>query len=324
MLGLEVDTAGKPWLDEGFLPFNLMPAGEVASQTVPEPALLPVPAEDETADAAKGVVPFHLRGSKRRLAFIRSLEALWEGTARAYRLRYQSWLYGLRTETLAALDAVSGTAASAAAAAGGIRSVSVRALEDPETVMFDLDAAAGDLVQTSMPSWKQGLKIGGKSVIDELSIDGTFDMDAAEAQAFLKVKTFKIKVEHQIVGVVHERVRRAIAAGIAEREDIQAIKDRVREAFNVERARSLAIARTEVGQSFAGGRFIEMQGEGVKRHQWLTAGDDAVRESHEDMDGEIQVIGEEFSNGLLYPLQANSNDAGEVVNCRCAAVAVLE
>jgi HK97 family phage portal protein len=314
-LGLQIDTEGKPWLDVGYLPFNLMPASEVMNP--PEPAALPaasaVPVEGKA-------LPAHVRGA-RRAPFIRSLESLWEGAARGYRLRYQSWLYGLRTGVLAAMDAAAGQMA----AAGGARAfVVVREVNAPDEVLFDLDEAAGELVRVSRPSWEQGLRIGGKSVIDELGIGDPFDMASPAAQAFLSDKAMKIKADGRIVSVVHERVRDAIQAGIDAREGLQDLKDRVKQAFNVERARALTIARTELGQSFAGGRYVEMQAEGVTKHQWLTAGDDEVRETHADQEGEIQVIGEPFSNGLLYPLQADSNDPGEVCNCRCAAVSVLE
>lgn len=55
---------------------------------------------------------------------------------------------------------------------------------------------------------------------------------------------------------------------------------------------------------------------GVKK-QWITVGDDRVRRSHEDIDGEIVGIDEKFGNGLMFP----NDPAGppqETDNCRCS------
>lgn len=54
---------------------------------------------------------------------------------------------------------------------------------------------------------------------------------------------------------------------------------------------------------------------GVRRHRWVTAGDDAVRESHAAVDGEVVEVGEPFSNGWTYPGQ---------IGCRCHLEPVLD
>lgn len=54
---------------------------------------------------------------------------------------------------------------------------------------------------------------------------------------------------------------------------------------------------------------------GVRRHRWVTAGDDAVREEHAAVDGEVVEVGERFSNGRIRP-------GG--LGCRCHLEPVLE
>ena len=88
-------------------------------------------------------------------------------------------------------------------------------------------------------------------------------------------------------------------------------------------ARAQRIARTEAGAVANKARTAEMNAAGVRRHEWSSANDEHVRASHATTDGQIQAIGAPFSNGLRWP-----NDplapAGEVVNCRCVTIPVLE
>ena len=51
--------------------------------------------------------------------------------------------------------------------------------------------------------------------------------------------------------------------------------------------------------------------------QWDSTLDDATRESHVAVDGEIRELDEKFSNGLMYPGDPHG-EAAEVINCRCA------
>lgn len=54
---------------------------------------------------------------------------------------------------------------------------------------------------------------------------------------------------------------------------------------------------------------------GVRRHRWVTAGDDLVRDAHAAVDGEVVEVGEPFSNGWRRP-------GG--IGCRCRLEPVLE
>jgi hypothetical protein len=55
----------------------------------------------------------------------------------------------------------------------------------------------------------------------------------------------------------------------------------------------------------------------MRSKQWLTQGDDRVRDTHAAIDGERVDIGAAFSNGLRYPHDP-VGPASEVVNCRCS------
>lgn len=56
----------------------------------------------------------------------------------------------------------------------------------------------------------------------------------------------------------------------------------------------------------------------VQKKVWIATPDDRTRESHLEMDGEEVDINEEFSNGCMFPGDANCGDPAEVWNCRCS------
>jgi uncharacterized protein with gpF-like domain len=93
--------------------------------------------------------------------------------------------------------------------------------------------------------------------------------------------------------------------------------------------RAVTIARTEVGSAYSVARHEEMKGQGFERHQWLTASDEAVRDgsepgefNHAKCDGEVVNVGEKFSCGLTYPMEAGG-EAGNVINCRCETIPLV-
>lgn len=93
--------------------------------------------------------------------------------------------------------------------------------------------------------------------------------------------------------------------------------------------RAVTIARTEIGSAYSVARHEEMKGQGFERHQWLTASDEAVRDGsepgefdHQKCDGEVVNVGEKFSCGLTYPMEAGG-EAGNVINCRCETIPLV-
>ena len=77
------------------------------------------------------------------------------------------------------------------------------------------------------------------------------------------------------------------------------------------------IARTEIHNSHNQGVMRIYDEVGVEYTQWIAASDDRVRESHEEINGEIIRIGDKYSNGLEYPGDTNG-DIEEWINCRCS------
>ena len=77
------------------------------------------------------------------------------------------------------------------------------------------------------------------------------------------------------------------------------------------------IARTEIHNSHNQGVMRIYNEVGVEYTQWIAANDDRVRDSHEEIDGEIIPLGGTYSNGLQYPGDTNG-PIEEWINCRCS------
>jgi SPP1 gp7 family putative phage head morphogenesis protein len=121
-----------------------------------------------------------------------------------------------------------------------------------------------------------------------------------------------------------DALRESLVAGSQANETAVELAARINAVFNDGmRARASAIARTETASTTNEIRAEAMKAEGIERHQWESAGDEATRESHLAVNGEIRVIGEPFSNGLTEPGDASAPPE-EVVNCRCRALPVLD
>jgi HK97 family phage portal protein len=186
-----------------------------------------------------------------------------------------------------------------------------------DAVMFDKEKAAKDIRQRTDPVYKSALVKGYESVLRELNLSVSFDLLTPEVESFLQEKRFEIA--DLIDGPAADRLRATLEEAIKAGENMDKIADRVTEVFDVERSRARRIARTEVAESFNGGRFETMKEAGVEKIEWLTARDNRVRDSHAEIDGQIIMLGDRFSNGLLYPLDP-AGPPEEIVNCRCVTL----
>jgi len=104
-------------------------------------------------------------------------------------------------------------------------------------------------------------------------------------------------------------------------ESIDKIASRIDDVYNFnERFRSVRIARTEVIGAANEGQLMAYVQEGVGAKEWITAGDERVRESHQ-IDGQTVKITESFvlNSGVHMQMPGQRNaPVEEIVNCRCA------
>jgi SPP1 gp7 family putative phage head morphogenesis protein len=116
-----------------------------------------------------------------------------------------------------------------------------------------------------------------------------------------------------ISSTTRDRITVAITDGLADGEGMVEISDRINDIYKeFPTWRSDMIARTEATAANNEG-FIEAykQSDVATHKEWINAGDDRVRDEHQDgigVGGEIVPVDQNFSNGLPYPQE---------VNCRC-------
>lgn len=117
-----------------------------------------------------------------------------------------------------------------------------------------------------------------------------------------------------------QHIQSAITQGILQGKSIPKIAKDLQRVVGMDENAAIRNARTAMTGAQNAGRLDSMKraaarGIGVKKG-WLSTLDNVTRDSHVDLDGEVQEIDKTFSNGLMYPGDASGAPA-EVYNCRC-------
>lgn len=131
----------------------------------------------------------------------------------------------------------------------------------------------------------------------------------------------------RLVTQIDDTTRRALADslsdGTAGQETFSQLAARVREVFDGRRANALTIARTETAWAYNLAALEAWNTAGVDEKEWLTVGDEAVRESHSRCESEGAIpMSALFSNGCAFPGDP-MGDAAETINCRCVLQPVV-
>jgi HK97 family phage portal protein len=188
--------------------------------------------------------------------------------------------------------------------ANGILSPLLRGIEDDN----------GKLKSLSSSYFKNSYQTGQQQMADLMNIDVRFDIDNPRAVKFLESKLIKVT---RINDVTRDALRESLMEGLSNGESIDQLSDRVRDVYNFTTSRARTIARTEISQAVNAGRFEVLQVEATERHDWLSARDERVRDSHAAEDGSEVVVGEPFpETGLMYPGDGDGPPE-EIINCRC-------
>lgn len=175
------------------------------------------------------------------------------------------------------------------------------------------------LKEKVMPYLLAALKAGvdfGKEFVGAKEVK---DLEA-RLSSYLVMNTEKIT---RVNDTVKKQISDTLAEGIKSGESVMQLADRIRDVYNMASGRAVTIARTETAGAVNAGSFIYYEEIGIPKKQWLTAGDEFVRESHQLLEGETVRLSERYSNGLRYPGDKDG-DAAEVINCRCTQIPIME
>ena len=117
----------------------------------------------------------------------------------------------------------------------------------------------------------------------------------------------------EIGNVTKQRVKAALAEGIANEESIPDLAARISDLYDgFEGSRAVMIARSETVEAFNRGSQAQAQEAGsTLDNVWIATMDDRTREEHADMDGVTVPYDQEFdcADGTTWP--------GDAPNCRC-------
>ena len=162
---------------------------------------------------------------------------------------------------------------------------------------------------------------GPEAMTEVGALASDFFLEDPAVQDFIRENAYRNGV--RVVGTVAEKVKDVLREQSASGETISELADRLKDLFDGERAHALTVARTETVRAYnaASVEAWKQTGE-VEEMEWMTAQDDAVRESHREIDGETAKIGDSFSIGLKFPGDP-AGEAGETINCRCTLAPVL-
>lgn len=139
----------------------------------------------------------------------------------------------------------------------------------------------------------------------------------------LKAKNYRLKRQKKYTNSTFskrttKKVSRVIQKHYKNKKDTvhlkKSLNDKLRKIFNEDAKR---MAESIIQGSKNESAYDEiMNDESIKNKQWITQGDDKVRDSHAELEGTIIPKDEVFPNGLEFP-RDDRGDAEEVINCRC-------
>lgn len=189
----------------------------------------------------------------------------------------------------------------------------------------DLEFFLNGEVQTYKSSQWAAMRKGYSSALSSTPL--TFPNERA-AKKLEEVGTQHLK---SVVGTARDRVKAIIIEAYKNQESVTEIASLIRDEFTAMKAgKANTIARTEtltavsLGQRTKVEEFKTQFPKDAKRLKktWISAGDEKVRDTHQDLDGVSIPVDQKFANGLMFPRDP-SGEAKEVINCRCTQIEYL-
>jgi len=271
----------------------------------PEPVIQPMPPAEQPAPPPARVAPQRDRQVRRlrRDRQLRAHEAKVTSFARRHfiaqerRLKQNAREQAARLRTVRAYDI----------------DELLRELHDPDAV-----AKARRLIRGIVND-------AGDEALAELGLDLAFALQTAVAREFIATKGANLVV--QIDRTTRDALRSAIGDSLAQGGQLESVISAIDAVMGERIERASRIGRTETAAAFNfGTEEGYRQSKVVSLKEWLTAGDEHVRETHQELDGAQVPLDDVFisSSGarLAFPGDPAAGDPAETVNCRCTIVAV--
>lgn len=177
-----------------------------------------------------------------------------------------------------------------------------------------------------VPMWMVAGENGFKIAEDLFDFGLTWNIVRPEWA--IQIERFGLERATGINLTTKEALKAVITEGINNGESIPQIRDRVSEVYTTAKtSRATMIARTETHMAVVSTTNETYKAAGVTKKEWGTTVDGREREWHGSMDGQIVDIDKPFTSGqgnkLMYPGDAESGVANEVIQCRCILLPVI-
>jgi HK97 family phage portal protein len=282
-----------PWGDKWWIPYTQGPAGEYEGLG-PEFPIDDTPGEDdpEEDDNAKAIKIRKLKYLQIWKSFLRLQVPLENKMAD----KIKKYFYQQRIRALKSLD------------------------EHKTSIHLHLEKENEDLKAAVTPVLKAAVDAGAEHARNLAAAQKGIADDRLQQilDAYLQVCADKIT---RINNTIQNKIKESLEKGIAEGLTINELAESVKSIYSMAGNRAKSIARTETTGAVNGGSDLYYKENNIER-EWITAGDEAVRETHRNINGEIRRPGQAFSNGLMYPGD-QSGEAGDIINCRCTIGPVI-
>jgi len=190
-------------------------------------------------------------------------------------------------------------------------------------LLFPMAREQERLGEAARPLIEQALQAGatfGSAGLGELDFEVLNPLVLEAARQ--RVAFFSKRINEETARALTEQIRQGLQAG----EDMLRIAERITEVYDQAVGfRSLRIARTEVISASNRGVLAAYEAGGAQSKQWVTAGDEHVRETHQAAEGQVRGVHEPFVVGaaLLDHPGDPKGPAKEIVNCRCTMIPVM-
>lgn len=186
------------------------------------------------------------------------------------------------------------------------------AAKDALSQLIDWDAQDEALAAVLNPIWEDAFNMGAKSIEDSFGVRA---VQAPKLTDYLRQNGLR-----RVKGIndtTRDKLAATLADGIEAGESTAQLVKRMQQHLpDIQTERAAAIATSEAHTSMQAGSFAQMRFGGITTKTWITAGDEATRDSHRAQDGQTVPIDQPFRNGLMYPGDP-SGAPGEIINCRC-------
>ncbi len=158
-----------------------------------------------------------------------------------------------------------------------------------------------------------------------------FKFDVRNEVALERLKAYAASKVQGIVDTTRDQMKDVLSEAFDEGVSVTEVGQRIAEKFaGIESGRAETIARTETLTAVSLGRqdkrddFKEEFPDKKLQKMWVSAQDDKVRDSHQELDGQVVDEDEEFKANLKFPRDPDCDDPSEVINCRCTDISFVE